>query len=89
MLVSIIVPIYNEAATLPGFLEHLKVLRATDPKSIELVLVDGGSSDESVQKIEDAGLAYRHADQGRAVQMNAGAQAARGNMLLFLHSKHS
>lgn len=86
MLVSIIVPIYNEAATLPGFLEHLKVLRATDPNRIELVLVDGGSSDESVQKIEDAGLAYRHADQGRAVQMNAGAQVARGNMLLFLHA---
>ncbi len=86
MLVSIIVPIYNEAATLPGFLEHLKALRAADPDSIELVLVDGGSSDESLQKIEDAGLAYRHADRGRAVQMNAGAQAARGDMLLFLHA---
>ena len=86
MLVSIIVPIYNEVATLPGFLEHLKALRAADPTSLELVLVDGGSSDASVQIIEDAGLACRHTDRGRAVQMNDGAQAAAGDVLLFLHA---
>ena len=86
MLVSIIVPIYNEATTLPGFLEHLKDLRAADPASIELVLVDGGSSDDSIQIIEDAGLSCRHADRGRAVQMNNGAHAASGDLLLFLHA---
>ena len=86
MLVSIIVPIYNEAAVLPRFLEHLQALRAADPAGVELVLVDGGSTDSSVQIIEAAGLACRHADRGRAAQMNDGTQAARGDLLLFLHA---
>jgi len=86
MLVSIIVPIYNEAATLHGFLEHLKALQAADPDGIELVLVDGGSSDASVERIEEAGLAYRPAERGRAAQMNDGALLARGDLFLFLHA---
>jgi rSAM/selenodomain-associated transferase 2 len=86
MLVSIIVPIYNEAAALPGFVEHLQGLRTADPAGIELVLVDGGSSDDSVEEIEEAGLVCRHANRGRAVQMNDGAQAATGDLLLFLHA---
>jgi rSAM/selenodomain-associated transferase 2 len=86
MLVSIIVPIYNEAAVLPGLLENLRTLRATDSIGIELVLVDGGSTDSSVQIIEATGLTCRQADRGRAVQMNDGAQAAKGDLLLFLHA---
>jgi rSAM/selenodomain-associated transferase 2 len=89
MLVSIIVPIYNEAEALPGFLAHLQKLRATDLQAddgLELLLVDGGSSDASIKRIEEAGIPYLRAERGRAAQMNAGAAAATGEILLFLHA---
>ena len=86
MLVSIIVPIYEEAAALPAFLEHLLALQAADADGIELVLVDGGSSDASVEIIEKSGLACLRAKRGRAAQMNDGARVARGDLLLFLHA---
>jgi rSAM/selenodomain-associated transferase 2 len=89
MRISIIVPIYNEAEALPAFLAHMKVLQAEIDEGgdgIELILVDGGSSDASVDRIEDAGLPYLSAERGRAVQMNVGAAAASGDVLLFLHA---
>lgn len=80
---SIIVPVLNEVATIAVQLAALQPLRAA---GVEIVLVDGGSSDGT------AGLARPLADRlivaprGRAVQMNAGARASRGELLLFLHA---
>jgi len=80
--VSIVIPVLNEAALMRGFLGHL---RERAPAA-ELVVVDGGSSDATVA------LAQGHADRilesapGRAPQMNAGAEAASGKVLWFLHA---
>lgn len=77
---SVIVPTLNEASNVASTLR-----RAAGP-GVELVVVDGGSSDGTVA------VARRYADivltsaRGRASQMNAGADAARGEVLLFLHA---
>ena len=81
--ISIIVPVRNEEAVLRTTLERLQPLRADGH---EVIVVDGGSDDAS------AGIAQALADRtivatrGRATQMNAGAAAATGDVLLFLHA---
>lgn len=79
---SIIIPILNEARLVPSC---LRALRALVGDKAEIIIVDGGSDDDSVV------LAREFADQvissakGRALQMNAGAAVAQGECLLFLH----
>lgn len=80
---SIIVPVLNEALGMPQWLARLQPCRQA---SCEIIVVDGGSSDNTVQ------LATGLADQivispsGRGCQMNTGAALARGRVLLFLHA---
>ncbi len=80
---SIIVPLLNEAGALPGILPELRQLA---DQGAELILVDGGSTDASCTLIKRAGLNLVHSQRGRAQQMNAGAQASHGQLLLFLHA---
>lgn len=82
MSFSIIIPVLNEARALPLCLAALRDLR----KDAEIIVVDGGSSDGTVNLA--AGLADRvlAAAQGRARQMNAGARVASGDVLVFLHA---
>ena len=80
---AIVVPILDEAATLPALLVHLAGWRA---RGCEVVLVDGGSRDDSVEMARAAGFRVLIAERGRARQMNAGAQACGGALLLFLHA---
>jgi rSAM/selenodomain-associated transferase 2 len=81
--VSIVVPVVNEAGTIVAALNALAACRRD---GAEVIVVDGGSSDATVERC--AGLADRvlQAPRGRARQMNAGAQAAQGDILLFLHA---
>ncbi|GAB2877846.1 TIGR04283 family arsenosugar biosynthesis glycosyltransferase [Microbulbifer echini] len=81
---SVIVPILNEREQLPELVAQLKDLVAFS--SCETILVDGGSSDGSVEMATTAGLRVIRSRRGRALQMNAGASVARGNWLLFLHA---
>lgn len=83
MRISIIVPILNEALTLPTLHAHLAPLVA---RGCEILLVDGGSTDGSVDIAGAAGYAVLQSSVGRARQMNAGAQMATGDVLLFLHA---
>jgi rSAM/selenodomain-associated transferase 2 len=83
MKLSIVVPMLNEARALPKLLEHLLPLRRY---GVEVILVDGGSEDDSAALATRAGFAVIHAERGRARQMNAGAAAASGDVLLFLHA---
>lgn len=85
MRASIIVPVYNERATLPDFLERMARHLESDRRGSELILVDGGSDDGSVELARRAGWRVHHSERGRASQMNAGARQASGDLLLFLH----
>ncbi|KAF1083963.1 PGL/p-HBAD biosynthesis glycosyltransferase [Sporotomaculum syntrophicum] len=79
--ISIIIPTYNEAGTIKTTIEHLKNLNG----SHEVIVVDGGSTDSTLSLIGEE-VKIIQSPKGRAVQMNAGAQAASGEILLFLHS---
>ena len=83
MRFSIIMPVLNEAATLEDQLAYLTKQRA--PYDSELLIVDGGSSDETVEIAQRYGHVIS-SPRGRAIQMNAGAAAAKGDVLLFLHA---
>jgi rSAM/selenodomain-associated transferase 2 len=78
---SVIVPVFNEASLIRPFLQHL---RDRAPEA-EIIVADGGSTDDT------ADLASGFCDQivvserNRAIQMNAGARAAHGDILWFVH----
>jgi rSAM/selenodomain-associated transferase 2 len=85
--ISIITPVLNEEDMIPPFLDHLALLQGP----FELVIVDGGSSDATCARIQQyaspfpAPLHLLSAPAGRSGQMNTGAAAAQGEILLFLH----
>jgi len=80
---SIIMPVLNEAATVENSLRQLAPLRA---QGVEVIVVDGGSTDETFLLARPFADALLHSPRGRARQMNAGAAAAVGNLILFLHA---
>ncbi|MBD1859740.1 MULTISPECIES: TIGR04283 family arsenosugar biosynthesis glycosyltransferase [Leptolyngbya] len=79
MKISIVIPVLNEARHLPNTLS----IQATD---IEIIVVDGGSQDETVAIAQSFGVKVLQSAPGRAAQMNAGAKVASGEILLFLHA---
>ncbi|MEZ0227096.1 MAG: glycosyltransferase, partial [Planctomycetota bacterium] len=83
LAVSFIVPTLDEAPTLPRTLEPLA--SRLDPSREEIVVVDGGSKDDTAAIAERYGRVVT-APRGRARQMNAGALAARGALLVFAHA---
>lgn len=83
MRLSVIVPMLNEAAVLPRLLPQLRALKR---QGCEVLLVDGGSDDDSPGLIAQAGLRVLASPRGRARQMNHGAAHAAGDLLLFLHA---
>ena len=83
MRFSIIVPVLNEEAIIENLLVHLTSFH--DHQDCELLIVDGGSHDQTVPIAERYGRVI-HSPRGRATQMNAGARAATGDVLLFLHA---
>ncbi len=80
---SIVMPVLNEAAGLCGTLQPLQALRA---HGHELIVVDGGSQDDSAALAAAWADQVVHSTRGRARQMNAGAAQARHDTLLFLHA---
>lgn len=85
MRVSIIIPTLNEAHNLPGL---LKRLREGDPeKRTEIIVVDAYSKDDTKAVAQDLGAnVYCSAGQGRAIQMNYGAELAQHELLYFVHA---
>lgn len=83
MRFSIIIPVLNEETTLETQLTHLTKL--CPPHDCELLIVDGGSCDRTVSIAERYGRII-YAPRGRAIQMNAGAAVANGDVLIFLHA---
>ncbi|MCL7412544.1 MAG: TIGR04283 family arsenosugar biosynthesis glycosyltransferase [ANME-2 cluster archaeon] len=86
-MISIITPVLNEKGYVEPFLIHLNTING----DIELILVDGGSTDGTINEILGCTNNFRHrlelleTKTGRGHQMNRGAEKARGNILLFLH----
>jgi rSAM/selenodomain-associated transferase 2 len=80
MSISIVIPTLNEAACIAGTVQSL---RRQQPG--EIIVVDGGSDDDTIALAGDADLVLT-TPPGRATQMNAGAACARGDGLLFLHA---
>ena len=80
---SVVIPCLNEAAGIVAALERLQPLRR---RGVEVIVVDGGSSDDSVALAAALADQVLSAPRGRASQMNAGAAVARGTVLLFLHA---
>ena len=80
---SIIIPALNEAGCIRDILRQLQALRA---QGHEVILVDGGSCDETIALAQALVDQLLPAPAGRALQMNVGAKAASGQVFWFLHA---
>ncbi|NTU50719.1 MAG: glycosyltransferase [Desulfobulbaceae bacterium] len=97
MTISIIIPTLNESEYITSTLQSIAVQHVAGDLIIEVIVVDGGSSDNTVALVEG----FRHKnpalevrcirapERGRAAQLNTGAKAARGDIFLFLHGVRS
>jgi rSAM/selenodomain-associated transferase 2 len=83
VILSVVIPMLNEETQLPDLVHNL---RSNLPRETEIVVVDGGSTDASVEVCRNAGLKVVTSAAGRALQMNRGAQDVRGDVILFLHA---
>jgi rSAM/selenodomain-associated transferase 2 len=86
-MISIITPVLNESENIEPFLDGLAKLTG----EFEVIFVDGGSSDDTMEKIEHLKSRFNHnllvllSSPGRGKQMNMGSVKAKGKILLFLH----
>jgi rSAM/selenodomain-associated transferase 2 len=83
-MIGAVIPTLNEAQTLPALLADLHELARVAP--LDVVVVDGGSSDGTRAQAAAGGARVLQADRGRARQLNRGAMVVRGDWLLFLHA---
>ena len=80
MDISAVVPTLNEASGIQGTVESLWKAGVQ-----EVIVVDGGSQDDTIARARAAGARVVSAPRGRALQLNRGAQEARGSILWFVH----
>lgn len=79
---SIIIPVLNEAEQIKATISPL-----LDNPNVELIVVDGGSEDQTVELVQSLGIqVISSPKKGRAFSMNTGAAIAEGEILLFLHA---
>ncbi len=80
--ISIIIPVYNEEAII---VSQLKLLQSIKNNKIEIILVDGGSDDQTRELASPYVDNLLISEKGRAHQMNYGANHANGELFIFLH----
>lgn len=84
MVLSVIIPVFNEGKHLGATLSQLKNISHTDT---EILVIDGGSMDDTCAIANQAGVRVIASPvKGRAAQMNLGAREARGELLFFVHA---
>ncbi|MEB3225885.1 MAG: TIGR04283 family arsenosugar biosynthesis glycosyltransferase [Synechococcus sp.] len=81
-MISVIIPVLNEVAGIAVCLEHL----LKQPQDLEIIVVDGGSTDGTCDVVRQYPVMLQKAGGGRGRQMNQGVAIAQGEILLFLHS---
>ena len=90
-MISIVIPVLNESENILKLLTHLSE-EASAQNITEIIVVDGGSTDETSNLVEDFSEKSNlktfliSSEKGRAKQMNAGAKVATGEILYFLHA---
>lgn len=80
MKLCVVIPALDEAERVAAAIESARA------PGVEVLVVDGGSSDETTQRAAAAGARVLHSDRGRARQLDAGVRASSGDALLFLHA---
>lgn len=80
-LISLVLPTLNEEQFLPATLSSLR-----SGNNVEIIVADGGSRDRTAEIAEACGAKLVHSGPGRGRQMNAGAAAASGEILVFVHA---
>lgn len=83
LTLSIVLPALNEAQSIAATLVQLQSARS---RGAEVIVVDGGSRDETMARALSLADKVISSAKGRASQMNAGATVAAGDVLLFLHA---
>jgi rSAM/selenodomain-associated transferase 2 len=81
MNISVIIPVLNEEKNIAATLQSLARFAP-----FEIIVVDGGSTDRTAEICQQFGVKVMASARGRARQMNSGANAASGDILLFLHA---
>ena len=82
MSISVIIPTLNEGISLAATLKAVKQLQAVS----EIIVVDGGSADKTLETARQFGVKIVKAKRGRGAQLAAGAKAASGDVFWFLHA---
>lgn len=82
--ISVIIPVLHEAAVINETVMHLH--RLEPAAAVEVIVVDGSPDGTTLQAISDPSVVQVVSEKGRALQMNAGAARASGEVLLFLHA---
>lgn len=86
--ISVILPVYNEASQIENLLKSLQFINQSTIQH-ELIIVDGGSQDQTVMLLEQAGYQVIQSPKGRGNQLDAGARMACGDIYFFIHADHS
>ncbi|MBD3205568.1 glycosyltransferase [Candidatus Bathyarchaeota archaeon] len=82
MRFSIIIPTLNEEIWIDKIIKRLKNMR----DNLQIIVVDGGSTDQTILKARKAGVKVIRSKKGRGTQFNKGAEKAEGEIILFLHA---
>ncbi|MFO8080771.1 MAG: TIGR04283 family arsenosugar biosynthesis glycosyltransferase [Armatimonadota bacterium] len=86
-MISIIVPVLNEAEALPDQLEHLRAIAPPEDRDAEVLIVDGGSTDGTREMLDECDhVRVIDSQRGRGMQIQTGAEAALGDILLVVHA---